>query len=96
MLRLQFWTSKIPEIDFTENVSDKKILKFPHCGLCILVTMTELWNSDITSRNSNSAAILEIRLVYIDENVGSKQKTWKKLKTFAKHFNWVLSRIFLG
>ena len=26
-----FWASKIPEIDFTENLSDKKILKIPHC-----------------------------------------------------------------
>ena len=77
-------------------MSDRKILKFPHCGQWILVNMTELWNSDITSRNSNPGAILEIRVVYIDENVASKQKAWKKLKTFAKHFNWVLSRIFLG
>ena len=23
--------SKIPEIDFTENLSDRKFLKFPHC-----------------------------------------------------------------
>ena len=26
-----FWTSKIPEIDFTENLSDRKNMKFPHC-----------------------------------------------------------------
>ena len=27
-----FWISKIPGIDFTENMSDMKIIKFPHCA----------------------------------------------------------------
>ena len=26
-----FWTPKITEIDFMENLSDRKIMKFPHC-----------------------------------------------------------------
>ena len=28
-----FWTSKIAEIDFTENLSGRKILKFSHCAM---------------------------------------------------------------
>ena len=28
----RFCTSRIPKIDFMENLSDRKMLKFPHCA----------------------------------------------------------------
>ena len=35
-MNVRFWTSKIPEIDFTEKLSGRKILKFPHCDFISL------------------------------------------------------------
>ena len=32
-VKMAVWTSNIPENDFTENLSDRKIMKFPHCGM---------------------------------------------------------------
>ena len=32
----RFWTSRLPENDFTEKLSGRKILKFPHCDFISL------------------------------------------------------------
>ena len=55
-----FWTSKIPENDFTENLSDRKIMKFPHCGMSTngkMVMMIESRSREMSSGMTKFASI---------------------------------------
>jgi len=56
----QFWTSKIPEIDFMENLRDRKIMKFPHCETCTMLQKLSKCEVDAHYARINLPILLEI------------------------------------
>ena len=75
-----FVTSKIPEIDFTENLSDKKVLKFLHC--VYFSTINDSKQMELTEMDLFSAHFLSIDQILGPQGLlPSNQRNFSCLQT---------------